>query len=80
MKNNQLKLTARTIGSALSCVLLTSCTSTRDWPQWQGPDRNAISQETGLLKEWPKAGLPLAWKASGLGQGMGGIAVSRGRI
>ena len=20
-----------------------------DWPQWQGPDRNAISQETGLL-------------------------------
>jgi hypothetical protein len=22
-----------------------------DWPQWQGPDRNAISKETGLLKE-----------------------------
>jgi hypothetical protein len=21
-----------------------------DWPQWQGPDRNAVSKETGLLK------------------------------
>ena len=51
-----------------------------DWPRWQGPDRNAISKETGLLKEWPKDGPPLAWRASGIGSGMGGIAVSRGRI
>jgi outer membrane protein assembly factor BamB len=51
-----------------------------DWPQWQGPDRNAESKETGLLKEWPKDGPPLAWRANGIGTGMGGIAVSRGRI
>jgi outer membrane protein assembly factor BamB len=51
-----------------------------DWPQWQGPDRNAVSKETGLLKEWPKDGPPLAWKATGISRGMGGIAVSRGRI
>jgi outer membrane protein assembly factor BamB len=51
-----------------------------DWPQWQGPDRNGISKETGLLKEWPKEGPPLAWKVNGIGQGMGGIAVSGGRI
>jgi hypothetical protein len=37
-----------------------------DWPQWQGPDRNAISKETGLLKEWPKDGPPLAWRLEGL--------------
>ena len=36
-----------------------------DWPQWQGPDRNAISKERGLLKEWPKDGPPLAWKMQG---------------
>jgi hypothetical protein len=23
-----------------------------DWPQWRGPQRNGISQETGLLKQW----------------------------
>jgi outer membrane protein assembly factor BamB len=51
-----------------------------DWPQWQGPDRNAISKERGLLQEWPEKGPPLAWKAKGIGRGMGGIAVSKGRI
>jgi hypothetical protein len=51
-----------------------------DWPRWQGPDRNAISKETGLLKEWPKEGPPLAWKAKGIGEGMGGIAVSRAHL
>ena len=37
-----------------------------DWPQWQGPDRNAHSKETGLLKAWPKDGPTLAWKVKGL--------------
>jgi hypothetical protein len=49
-----------------------------DWPQWQGPDRNAISKERGLLQAWPEKGPPLAWKANGIGKGMGGIAVSKG--
>ena len=41
------------------------CAYADDWPQWQGPNRNAISKETGLLKEWPKDGPPLAWKITG---------------
>src|SRR5438874_4891672 len=53
---------------------------TFDWPQWQGPDRNAVSKETGLLKEWPKDGPPQVWKINGIGTGMGGISVSQGRI
>ncbi|HYV34373.1 MAG TPA: hypothetical protein VE988_01635, partial [Gemmataceae bacterium] len=40
-----------------------------DWPQWQGPDRTAVSKETGLLKTWPKDGPPLLWKATGCGEG-----------
>jgi outer membrane protein assembly factor BamB len=51
-----------------------------DWPQWQGPDRTAVSKESGLLKDWPKDGPSLAWKVTGIGEGMGGIAVSKGRI
>ncbi len=27
-----------------------------DWPQWRGPLRNNIYQETGLLKTWPEGG------------------------
>jgi outer membrane protein assembly factor BamB len=53
---------------------------TFDWPQWQGPDRNAISREGGLLKEWPKGGPPLAWKAKGLGGGDSAPSVAAGRI
>jgi outer membrane protein assembly factor BamB len=61
-------------------VLSGTTAAAADWPQWQGPDRNAVSKETGLLKEWPEGGPPLAWKASGIGEGMGGVAVSRARI
>jgi outer membrane protein assembly factor BamB len=51
-----------------------------DWPQWQGPDRNAISKETGLLKLWPKEGPPLAWKVKDLGGGYSAPSVAAGRI
>ena len=27
-----------------------------DWPQFQGPDRNNVSRDTGLLKTWPANG------------------------
>lgn len=40
-----------------------------DWSQFRGPNRDGISPDTGLLKEWPAAGPPLAWKATGLGAG-----------
>jgi len=51
-----------------------------DWPQWQGPDRNAVSKETGLLNQWPKDGPPLAWEAKGLGGGYSGPSVAAGRV
>ena len=51
-----------------------------DWPQWQGPDRNAISRERGLLQEWPKEGPRLAWKIKGLGGGPSTPSVAAGRI
>jgi outer membrane protein assembly factor BamB len=51
-----------------------------DWPQWQGPKRDSVSKETGLLKEWPKEGPPLAWKVSTLGGGYNAPSVAEGRI
>jgi outer membrane protein assembly factor BamB len=51
-----------------------------DWPQWQGPERNAVSKERGLLKEWPKDGPPLAWKIKGPGTGQSTPSVAAGRI
>src|SRR5437867_8380384 len=56
------------------------CAGNFDWPQWQGPERNAVSKETGLLKQWPKDGPPLAWKMKGLGGGDSAPSVAAGRI
>lgn len=51
-----------------------------DWPQWQGPNRDAVSKETGLLKQWPKDGPPLVWKTKGLGGGDSAPSVAAGRL
>ena len=51
-----------------------------DWPQWRGPNRDGKSAETGLLKEWPAGGPPLAWRASGAGEGYSSFAVVNGRL
>jgi outer membrane protein assembly factor BamB len=51
-----------------------------DWPQWRGPDRTGVSTETGLMKEWPAGGPPLAWTISGLGPGYGTVAIQGERI
>ncbi len=51
-----------------------------DWPQWQGPDRTAVSKETGLLRSWPKEGPKLLWEAKGLGEGFSTPTVAAGRI
>ena len=40
-----------------------------DWPQWRGPRRDGISNEKGLLQNWPQEGPKLLWKVNGLGKG-----------
>ncbi|HZM87280.1 MAG TPA: PQQ-binding-like beta-propeller repeat protein [Blastocatellia bacterium] len=51
-----------------------------DWPQWHGPNRTAISTETGLLKTWPAGGPPVVWSISNLGEGYGSVAIKGDRI
>ncbi len=51
-----------------------------DWPAFRGPNRDGVSKETGLLKEWPKEGPPVAWTVKGLGLGFGTPTVAKGMI
>jgi outer membrane protein assembly factor BamB len=51
-----------------------------DWPQWRGPQRDGVSRETGLLREWPEGGPKLAWKAKDIGNGYSTPSIARGRI
>ncbi|MCA1577542.1 MAG: PQQ-like beta-propeller repeat protein [Acidobacteria bacterium] len=51
-----------------------------NWPQWRGPNRDGVSKETGLLKQWPAEGPPLLWKSSGAGNGYSSFAIANGRL
>jgi outer membrane protein assembly factor BamB len=51
-----------------------------DWPQWRGIHRDARSDESGLLQDWPKGGPKLVWKAIGLGRGYSSVAVANGKV
>src|SRR5436309_3634380 len=74
MKMRSVLLVAITLG--ISCVIAGAA----DWPQWRGPQRNGISQETGLLKEWPKDGPKLNWKVADAGKGYSTPAVVGDRL
>ena len=70
----------RALAFAGALLLSVTALHAADWPQWQGPDRTRVSKETGLLKEWPKAGPPVVWTATGLGAGYGSMAVAGDRV
>lgn len=40
-----------------------------DWPQWQGPRRDGVCEEKGLLASWPAEGPHREWTFSGIGRG-----------
>ncbi|MCI0661321.1 MAG: PQQ-like beta-propeller repeat protein, partial [Acidobacteria bacterium] len=66
------------------CVFAQSSASMKagatDWPQWRGPQRDGISKESGLLKEWPKEGPKLLWVQKDIGDGYSTPAVVGSRI
>jgi len=64
----------------LLCAVVANAAIAADWPQWRGPNRDAICTETGLLKTWPADGPALAWKATGLGEGYSTVAVVGDRL
>ncbi|MEN8126475.1 MAG: PQQ-binding-like beta-propeller repeat protein [Planctomycetota bacterium] len=51
-----------------------------NWPQWQGPNRDNISTETGLLKQWPEGGPPMLWSVDGIGIGYSTVAIADEKI
>jgi len=51
-----------------------------NWPQWRGPNRDGISKETGLLKQWPTGGPSLVWKATGAGRGYSSFSIANGKL
>ena len=67
--------------TAVFLILITdSQASAADWPQWRGPNRDAVNRETGLLDKWPADGPKLLWEAKGLGHGYSSVAIVGNRL
>jgi outer membrane protein assembly factor BamB len=71
---------ARWLNLTFCLILSTSTASGNDWPQWRGPQRNGISEETGLLKEWPKDGPKLIWHSKDVGNGYSTPSILGNRV
>jgi outer membrane protein assembly factor BamB len=83
MKNSSLRflLCGVVFAGLLIAVSLEAAAQTNaNWPQWRGPNRDGISKETGLLKQWPEGGPALLWKTSGAGYGYSSFSVANGRL
>ncbi len=50
-----------------------------DWPQWLGPQRDAVWRESGIIEEFPTSGPVVRWRAP-LRAGYSGPAVADGRV
>ncbi len=50
-----------------------------DWPAFRGPDGDGISQETGILQQWPEGGPSEVWRVP-LGEAYAGITVVGARV
>lgn len=72
------KVTVFFVVSALLCGSILAATAT-EWPQWRGPNRDGVSGEVGILKEWAASGPKVLWNLP-LGEGFSGISVSQGRV
>jgi outer membrane protein assembly factor BamB len=73
--------------TSLLCALGACCVVTIyaddpafDWPQFRGPNRDDISKETGLLKEWPADGPTKIWSYTQAGNGYSGFSVVDGKL
>src|SRR5436309_14574038 len=64
-----------------SFALLASTSSlpALDWPQWRGPKRTGISEETGWLTKWPAEGPKVLWQAS-VGVGYASMSVGNRKV
>ena len=78
MKRTRVLLLATVVSLCVAGQVMAQASA--NWPQWRGPNRDGISKETGLLKQWPAEGPPLVWKAMGAGRGYSSFSISNGKL
>jgi outer membrane protein assembly factor BamB len=65
--------------AATFALLLPFVAGAEDWPQFRGPNRDNVWNETGILKTFPAQGLKIRWRTP-VGPGWSSPVVARGRV
>src|SRR5690349_9378551 len=65
--------------TAAFALLLPMAVPAADWPQFRGPTRDGVWNETGILKTFPVQGLKIRWRTP-VGPGWSSPVVVRGRV
>lgn len=70
----------RTLTAGFTALtLMTISAVAADWPQFQGPNRDGTSPETGIARDWPDDGPKELWSVR-LSPGYGGPAIHSGEV
>src|SRR5206468_373974 len=56
-----------------------TCLFADDWPQWLGPNRDAVWRESGIVEKFPTDGPQILWRVA-IGGGYAGPSVADGRV
>ncbi len=80
MRVLHIRLVVRTLlATLLSWQMTLPFASADDWPQWMGPQRDAVWRETGILERFPEQGAQIAWRQK-VALGYAGPAVAQDRV
>src|SRR6266404_8230033 len=68
-----------TIAGIITFAFLALPARALDWPQWRGPNRTGLSEETAWSSQWPAEGPKRVWEAN-VGVGYASMSVSQGKL
>ena len=69
----------RVLTAAFATACLAGGAQADNWPQFRGPHRDGISQETGLLRAWPAGGPQVLWETE-VCEGYAAAAIDDGKV
>jgi outer membrane protein assembly factor BamB len=72
-------LKTRVVAAPAFLLLCLAVARAGDWPQWRGPNRDAVWNETGILQTFPAGGLKIRWRQA-VGWGHSSPVVAGGRV
>ncbi|MBN2416006.1 PQQ-like beta-propeller repeat protein [bacterium] len=74
-----MKTFQRMIAAGVLLLCISSGIAQEAWPQYLGPHRNSVSDQTGILRSWPESGPEVLWTVD-VGKGFGGPIIRDGNV